>query len=55
MSLLDNVEWAEGYAKRFGTVHVDHTTQQRVLKDSARWYQEMIRRNALTDPGRTEE
>jgi beta-glucosidase len=54
-SLMDNFEWAEGYAKRFGIVHVDYTTQQRVLKDSARWYQGVIRRNGLTEPGRTEE
>ena len=38
-SLMDNFEWASGYAKRFGIVHVDYATQQRTLKDSARWYQ----------------
>ncbi|CAD5372774.1 Beta-glucosidase A [Rubrivivax sp. A210] len=37
-SLLDNFEWASGYAKRFGIVHVDFQTQQRTLKDSALWY-----------------
>ncbi|MEV0896817.1 GH1 family beta-glucosidase [Actinoplanes sp. NPDC049802] len=46
-SLMDNFEWSEGYAKRFGMVHVDYTTQQRVLKDSAKWYREVIRRNGL--------
>ena len=51
-SLMDNFEWAEGYAKRFGIVHVDYTTQRRMPKDSARWYQEVIRRNGLTDQGR---
>ena len=37
-SLLDNFEWASGYAKRFGIVHVDYATQARTLKDSALWY-----------------
>jgi len=34
-SLMDNFEWAEGYAKRFGIVYVDYATQQRTLKTSA--------------------
>ena len=42
-SLLDNFEWASGYAKRFGIVHVDYATQQRTLKDSALWYREFLR------------
>jgi beta-glucosidase len=46
-SLLDNFEWAYGYAKRFGIVYVDYDSQRRVLKDSARWYREVIRRNGL--------
>ena len=44
-SLLDNFEWAQGYAKRFGIVHVDYATQQRTPKDSARAYADVIRRH----------
>jgi beta-glucosidase len=43
-SLMDNFEWASGYAKRFGIVHVDYATQARTLKDSALWYREFLRR-----------
>ncbi|MGX1612907.1 GH1 family beta-glucosidase [Micromonospora chalcea] len=46
-SVLDNFEWAEGYRKRFGIVHVDYLTQRRTPKRSARWYQEVIARNGL--------
>jgi beta-glucosidase len=41
-SLLDNFEWAHGYAKRFGIVHVDYATQARTPKDSARFYANVI-------------
>ncbi|WP_034336890.1 GH1 family beta-glucosidase [Deinococcus misasensis] len=41
-SLLDNFEWAFGYAKRFGIVHVDYETQKRTLKDSAKWYRDFV-------------
>jgi beta-glucosidase len=46
-SLLDNFEWAFGYSKRFGIVRVDYETQQRTVKDSARWYAEVARRNGF--------
>jgi beta-glucosidase len=46
-SILDNFEWAEGYGKRFGIVHVDFETQRRTPKLSARWYAEVARRNRL--------
>ena len=50
-SLLDNFEWAEGFEQRFGIVHVDFATQARVAKDSALWYREVVRANALgADP-----
>jgi beta-glucosidase len=42
-SLLDNFEWAEGYSKRFGIVHVDYETQRRTLKRSAEWYRSLMR------------
>ncbi len=43
-SLLDNFEWAFGYDRRFGIVYVDFATQERILKDSALWYQSFLRR-----------
>jgi beta-glucosidase len=46
-SLLDNFEWAMGYAPRFGLVHVDYRTQVRTVKDSARYYARVIAANAL--------
>ena len=42
-SLLDNFEWASGYEKRFGIVHVDYATQARTCKDSALWYRDFLR------------
>jgi beta-glucosidase len=41
-SLLDNFEWAEGFAKRFGIVYVDFETQERVVKASGHWYAALI-------------
>ena len=41
-SLLDNFEWAYGYEKRFGIVHVDYDTQVRTMKDSGREYARII-------------
>jgi beta-glucosidase len=42
-SLLDNFEWAYGYAKRFGLVHVDYETQVRTIKASGYRYADIIR------------
>jgi beta-glucosidase len=42
-SLLDNFEWAEGYARRFGLVHVDYETLARTPKASYGWYRELLR------------
>ena len=41
-SLIDNFEWAEGYTKRFGLVHVDYDTQARTPRDSFHWYARVI-------------
>ncbi|MEV0171749.1 GH1 family beta-glucosidase [Streptomyces sp. NPDC050803] len=42
-SLLDNFEWAEGYARRFGLVHVDFETLQRTPKASYGWFRDVLR------------
>jgi beta-glucosidase len=49
-SLLDNFEWAQGYKDRFGMVFVDFPTQKRILKDSARWYRDVIASNGTILP-----
>jgi beta-glucosidase len=41
-SLLDNFEWAEGYGKRFGLIYVNFDSQERLWKDSAKYYQKVI-------------
>jgi beta-glucosidase len=46
-SLMDNFEWEEGFSQRFGLVHVDYKTQKRTVKDSEKWYAEVVRRNGL--------
>ena len=46
-SLLDNYEWADGYTRRFGIVHVDFETQKRTPKLSSHYYSEVIRLNAI--------
>ncbi len=54
-SLLDNLEWSEGFAKQFGIIRCDHETQERTIKASGRWYAELIRarrpaENQVTGP-----
>jgi len=41
----DNFEWAKGDATRVGLVYTDYPTQQRIPKDSAYWYRDVIRNN----------
>jgi beta-glucosidase len=44
-SLMDNFEWAQGFRQRFGLIHVDMDTGTRTLKDSAKWYRNVIATN----------
>jgi beta-glucosidase len=44
-SLMDNFEWALGYPMRFGLIYVNYDTQERIYKDSAQWYREVIQHN----------
>lgn len=46
-SLLDNFEWAYGFAKRFGLVWVDYATGARIPKSSFSWYRDVIAANGL--------
>ncbi|WP_417555091.1 family 1 glycosylhydrolase [Microbacterium sp.] len=46
-SLMDNFEWAYGYDKRFGLVHIDFDTLERTPKDSALWYSRLARTRML--------
>ncbi|MEU5327298.1 GH1 family beta-glucosidase [Streptomyces parvus] len=52
-SLMDNFEWAYGYDKRFGLVHVDYATQRRTVKSSGLRYAELVREHAARRAGRT--
>jgi len=47
-SLMDNFEWAEGYAKRFGIVHINFETLQRTPKLSAQVYSKVIQSNGAS-------
>lgn len=50
-SLMDNFEWAFGYERRFGLVHVDYATQQRTPKASAQWYRHFIAQQRALSEG----
>ena len=42
-TLMDNWEWAAGFAEKFGLVAVDPATQDRTPKASYRWLQQVLR------------
>lgn len=44
-SFLDNFEWSQGYDERFGIIYVDYRTCERIPKDSAQWYADVIESN----------
>ncbi len=46
-SLLDNFEWSWGYSKRFGLTYVDFETQRRIVKQSGRYYTQVIAKNGV--------
>jgi beta-glucosidase len=46
-SLFDNFEWIFGYGRRFGLIYVDYETQERIWKDSALWYRDVIKNNGF--------
>jgi len=48
-TFLDNFEWAEGYYPRFGIVHVNFETQERVVKSSGKWYASFLSEKGLVE------
>jgi beta-glucosidase len=48
-SVMDNFEWALGFTKRFGVVHVDYETLRRTWKKSAFWLRDVIQENGFEE------
>ncbi|MGC1371974.1 MAG: GH1 family beta-glucosidase [Candidatus Sulfotelmatobacter sp.] len=48
-SLIDNLEWSEGFSQRFGLAYVDFKNQQRTIKESGRWYADFVAGNRVAD------
>jgi beta-glucosidase len=46
-SFTDNFEWALGYTPRFGLVYIDYNTLQRTIKESGRWFHQVIQANGF--------
>jgi beta-glucosidase len=49
-TLMDNFELADGFAGRFGLVHVDHATKQRTVRPSGRYYARLCSNRILEEP-----
>jgi beta-glucosidase len=49
-SIMDNFEWAEGYALRFGLVYLDYETLERIPKDSYHWFKGIVESNGKCLP-----
>ncbi len=47
-TLMDNFEWAEGFSPKFGLVHIDFKTQQRIVKSSGKWYAQFLKNELVT-------
>ena len=47
-TLVDNFEWERGYGPRFGLVRIDYETLERIPKQSAYWYRDLIANNVIT-------
>jgi beta-glucosidase len=54
-TFMDNFEWALGYSKRFGIVYVDFETQKRIIKDSGKWFGNLIDHNNSLDAVKNEQ
>jgi beta-glucosidase len=50
-SFADNFEWALGYGPRFGLIHVDYQTLKRTIKDSGKWFADVIKENGFPVEG----
>jgi beta-glucosidase len=48
-SLMDNFEWAHGYAPRFGLIRIADATRDRSPKQSYYWYRDVIAQNGVAE------